>query len=100
MSQFESAQRHLSRALRRLETVLERRLTQPPGAAGEPHPRALGTEGEELARNVGALRAECDRLSEALSEAQHDNSTLREVSAHVAQRLDGSIVDLDRLLGS
>jgi len=98
MSQFETAQRHLSRALRRLETVLEQRLSQPVGAAagsGAPAPALaqLGAERDDLLE-------QCERLSAALSEAQHDNRTLREVSSHVAQRLDGSIVELDRLLGS
>jgi len=96
MSQFETAQRHLSRALRRLETVLEQRLSQPVGAAagsGAPALAQLGAERDDLLE-------QCERLSAALSEAQHDNRTLREVSSHVAQRLDGSIVELDRLLGS
>ncbi|MCC2663806.1 MAG: hypothetical protein K0S35_1728 [Geminicoccaceae bacterium] len=103
MSQFETAQRHLSRALRRLETALERRLSRPPGGGDGIDPRALAdidAERDELARNLDVLRDECDRLSAALSEAQQDNRTLREVSGHVAQRLDGSIVELDRLLGS
>jgi FtsZ-binding cell division protein ZapB len=97
MSQFETAQRHLSRALRRLETVLEQRLFQTPGSApGGPDGRAIAALGAER----DELREQCERLSAALSEAQHDNRTLREVSSHVAQRLDGSIVELDRLLGS
>ena len=45
------------------------------------------------------LREQCDRLTAALAEAQQDNRTLREMSGHVAQRLEGSIVELDRLLG-
>ena len=36
----------------------------------------------------------------AKSEAQQDNRTLREVNGQVAQRLDSSIAELDRLLGS
>jgi hypothetical protein len=103
MSQFETAQRHLSRALRRLETALERRLSRPSGGGDGIDPRTLadiGAERDELAHNLGVLREQCDRLSAALAEAQQDNHTLREVSGRVAQRLDGSIVELDRLLGS
>jgi ABC-type phosphate transport system auxiliary subunit len=103
MSQFETAQRHLSRALRRLETALERRLSRPAGGGDGIDSRALGeigAERDELARQFEMLRDQCDRLSAALSEAQQDNRTLREVSGRVAQRLDGSIVELDRLLGS
>jgi hypothetical protein len=103
MSQFETAQRHLSRALRRLETALERRLSRPHDGGDGVDPRALadiGAERDELARNLGVLREQCDRLGAALAEAEQDNRTLREVSGHVAQRLDGSIVELDRLLGS
>jgi hypothetical protein len=105
MSQFETAQRHLTRALGRLEAALGRRVSEPPGGSvgGGPDSGALArvnADRDELARNLGVLREQCDRLSVALSEAQHDNRTLREVSGHVAQRLDGSIVELDRLLGS
>jgi hypothetical protein len=96
MSQFETAQRHLSRALRRLETVLEQRLSATPGASGGSDAPALAALGAER----DALLKRCERLNAALSEAQHDNRTLREVSSQVAQRLDGSIVELDRLLGS
>ena len=60
----------------------------------------LSAERDELARNVGVLRDQCDRLTAALAEAQQDSRALREMSGHVAQRLDGSIVELDRLLGS
>ena len=96
MSQFETAQRHLSRALRRLETVLEQRWSPAAGVAGGSDAPAL----DELGAERDALLAQCERLNAALSEAQHDNRTLREVSSQVAQRLDGSIVELDRLLGS
>jgi ubiquinone biosynthesis protein UbiJ len=95
MSDLETAQRHLNRALRRLESALARRVTRAPGDGA-------GTDEQTLARHaedVSALRSECDRLSMALGEAQHDNRSLREVSAHIAQRLDGSIAELDRLLG-
>ena len=44
------------------------------------------------------LRSECDRLSAALSEIQRDHRNLREVTSHVAQRIDGSIAEIDRLL--
>jgi hypothetical protein len=97
MSQFETAQRHLTRALKRLEAALEQRVSAPPdGSGGGPGSGALA----RISAERDALREQCDRLSVALSEAQHDSRTLREVSGHVAQRLDGSIVELDRLLGS
>ena len=47
---------------------------------------------------VGTLQAECDRLSTALSEAEREQKSLRAVSEDVAQRLDGSIDELNRLL--
>ena len=59
-----------------------------------------GAEQAALARDVALLRDQCDRLSVALNEAQHDNRTLREVNQQVAKRLDSSIVELDRLIGS
>jgi Domain of unknown function (DUF4164) len=99
MSQLETAQRHLNRALRRLESALERRLTR--GGNGEAAPRAEGGgTHEDVNRNLAMLRDQCDRLSVALNEAQHDNRTLREVNGQVTRRLDSSIAELDRLLGS
>ena len=103
MSQLEAAQRHLTRALRRLEVVLEQRVSRAPGDPAGADPRAfaqLGAERDQLARNLAALREQHDRLSAALSETQHDNRALREVNGRVARRLDGSIGELDRLLGS
>lgn len=95
MSQLETAQRHLSRALRRLETALERKLSQSGNGAAAP-----SAEHTTLARDVALLRDQCDRLSVALNEAQHDNRSLRQVNDDVARRLDSSIAELDRLLGS
>jgi hypothetical protein len=103
MSQMEAAQRHLSRALRRLEAALEHRLAgTAPGPAGS-DPRALSAisaERDELARNVAVLHEQCERLSVALNEAQHDARTLREMNGHIGRRLEGSIAELDGMLGS
>ena len=96
MSQMEAAQRHLSRALRRLEAALEHRLNR---SASEPA-GAVSAERDELAHNLAVLHEQCERLSVALSEAQHDNRTLREMNGHIGRRLEGSIAELDRLLGS
>jgi chromosome segregation ATPase len=93
MAELEAAQRHLSNALQRLQTALERR---PSGTMGV-HAQA-GERRDDLARHVGVLRSECDRLSAALSEAQRDNENLRRVSSQVAKRLDSSIAEIDRLL--
>jgi hypothetical protein len=98
MSQLETAQRHLSRALKRLEAALERKLSQP-GNGAAAHPTS-DVDQTALARDVALLREQCDRLSVALNEAQHDNRTLREVNQQVAKRLDSSIIELDRLIGS
>lgn len=103
MTEVEVAQKHLEQALRRLESAVARRVQRPPGDAGGNDGAAfaeLAAERDHLARDVSALRHECDRLSGALSEAQHDNRTLREVTGQVAERLDRSIAEIDRLLGS
>jgi len=47
---------------------------------------------------VTVLRNECDRLSNALREAEGERRSLQEVTDTVARRLDGSIGELDRLL--
>ena len=101
MSQLEAAQQHLAEALRRLENALMRRLTE--GGAGAPADyerrlAALTAERNDLARDVGMLRGECDRLSAALSDVQRDHRNLRDVTGHVARRIDGSIAEIDRLL--
>ncbi|MGH6914398.1 MAG: hypothetical protein ACREH3_11915 [Geminicoccales bacterium] len=101
MSEFATAQQHLAEALRRLEAAVARRLMRPPSAAGSGDPQVLEqltAERDDLVRNVGMLRSECDRLSAALSDMQRDHRNLREVTSHVAQRIDGSIAEIDRLL--
>ena len=101
MSQLEAAQQHLANALRRLENALTHRLTQDGVGAPADYERrlaALTAERNELARDVGMLRGECDRLSAALSEIQRNHHNLRDVTGHVARRIDGSIAEIDRLL--
>jgi chromosome segregation ATPase len=101
MSQLEAAQRHLTQALERLEDALALRLAQPPAGTPADYQRAFAeitAERNDLARDVRALRNECDRLSEALSEMQRDNDDLRAATGQVARRIDGSIAEIDRLL--
>ena len=101
MSEFETAQQHLAEALRRLESAVAKRLMRPPPPVGTGDLRGLQqltAERDDLARDVAVLRSECDRLSAALSEVQRDHRNLREVTSHVAQRIDGSIAEIDRLL--
>jgi hypothetical protein len=101
MSEFATAQQHLAEALRRLESAVAKRLMRPPPAAGAGGSQALQqltAERDDLARDVAVLRSECDRLSAALSEVQRDHRNLREVTGDVAQRIDGSIAEIDRLL--
>jgi hypothetical protein len=103
MSEFEKARAHLAEALKRLETALARRSMRPPagvGSGGQRGLEQLEAERDGLARDVGMLRGECDRLSAALSEMQRDNRNLREVTGQVARRIDGSIAEIDRLLGA
>jgi hypothetical protein len=101
MSEIETAQQHLARALKRLETAVARRLMRPPSAGAADYGRAAdGTTAgpDEMARDVDLLRRECDRLSAALGEVQREHRNLREVTSHVAERIDGSIAEIDRLL--
>jgi ubiquinone biosynthesis protein UbiJ len=101
MSQLQTAQQRLAQALRRLENALARRLTQNLSAAPAEYQRALAAitaERDDLARDVGMLRSECDRLSAALSEMQRDHRNLRDLTGRVARRIDGSIAEIDRLL--
>jgi predicted nucleic acid-binding Zn-ribbon protein len=103
MSQLQAAQQHLTEALRRLENALVRRLMQVGSGAPAEVERAfavLTAERDDLARDLAMLRGECDRLSAALSEIQRDHRNLREATGHVAQRIDGSIAEIDHLLGA
>jgi hypothetical protein len=79
MAELEAAEQHLSAALARLQSALNRRLVRGGGAP-------LTGEQADLAEEVIALRDEC--------------YTLREVTGHVVRRLDGSVEELDRLIGS
>ncbi len=98
MAELETAQRHLSDALKRLEAAVARRLSAAPSAEYERAVEQLGAERDTLARDVAVLRSECDRLSEALRETEEENRAIRETTDAVARRLDGSIHDIDRLL--
>jgi chromosome segregation ATPase len=93
MSQLEAAQQHLAEALRRLENALAHRLAQ-----GAPGPADYERRLAAVTAERNMLRGECDRLSAALSETQRDHRNLRDVTAHVARRIDGSIAEIDRLL--
>ena len=94
MSQLEAARKRLAEALTRLDNALTQRLAQ--GGAGGPEDwqRRLATVTQE--RDM--LRNECDRLSAALSETQRDHRKLRDLTGHVARRIDGSIAEIDRML--
>lgn len=101
MAELEAAKGRLIEALRRLEGALAARFAQPPPGSAAENQRALAritAERDALARDLGVLRSECDRLSAALGETERDNHNLRDVTTHVAQRLNGSISELDRLL--
>jgi prefoldin subunit 5 len=103
MSQLQTAQQHLTEALRRLENALARRLMQVGSGTPADFQRAfaaLTAERDDLARDVDMLRTECDRLSAALSEIQRENRNLRDATGNVAQRIDGSIAEIDHLLGA
>lgn len=107
MGELEAAQRHLTEALRRLESALARRLSAGGGGAGNGHAAAVGSpelseiiaERNGLIDDVGELRHECERLQGALDEAVRDREQVRDAADGVARRLDTSIEELDRLLG-
>lgn len=100
MATLEEAEKSLNQALERLETALKRRLVKANG--GEP-PRSLSGSDQEhdaLRRDVAALGTECERLRAELHEVREENRSLREASTTVASRLDGSIAEIDRILGN
>ncbi|MEL6961215.1 MAG: DUF4164 family protein [Pseudomonadota bacterium] len=98
MSALKIAEQHLHEALSRLEQVMARRL-----AAADPDQAAvvnrLTQERDALARDIGQLQAECERLGEALKSAERDHEDMKETTGVVARRLDTSIEELDRMIG-
>ncbi len=100
MAELQTAQRHLSDALKRLEAALTRRLAAAPISEYERALDAVTAERDALARDVAVLRSECDRLSAALREAEEENQAIRETTDAVVRRLDGSIHEIDKLLES
>lgn len=89
MSSLDAAARRLQRALDRLESAVAR------GARLE---GGDGPADAALVAEVEALRAECARLNEALEEARREHQQLRRVTDQVAERLDGTIAEIDELL--
>ncbi len=98
MSALEIAEQHLNEALARLEQVMARRL-----AAADPDQAAvidrLSGERDTLLRDVENLRAECERLGEALKTTQSEHDDIKATTEKVANRLDSSIEELDRMIG-
>jgi predicted RNase H-like nuclease (RuvC/YqgF family) len=98
MSALKIAEQHLNEALSRLEQVMARRL-----AATDPDQAAvvnrLTQERDALVRDVDLLRAECERLGEALKSAEREHGDMKETTGMVARRLDNSIEELDRMIG-
>lgn len=98
MSSLDTAQRRLDDALERLQASLTRRLSGTSDGDAESALRAATAERDALARDMAELRSECERLREALREAEAEKRSLREVTGTIAARLDGSISEIDRLL--
>jgi len=98
MSALKIAEHHLNEALSRLEQVMARRL-----AAADPDQAAvihrLTGERDALQHDVDGLRAECERLGEALKMMEREHDDMKTATGQVASRLDSSIDELDRMIG-
>jgi chromosome segregation ATPase len=98
MSALDIAEHHLNEALTRLERVMARRL-----AAADPNQAAaidrLTSERDAMLGEIESLKAECARLSDALETVEAERDALRKASGEAAARLDGSIKELDRMIG-
>ncbi len=72
-------------------------------AAADPDQAAvinrLSGERDALLHDVDGLRAECERLGEALKTTQHEQDGIKTTTEQVANRLDNSIEELDRMIG-
>ncbi len=83
MSRLEAAERRLDDAIARFETALA---------------KAGGRDVLVSADAGSALKDECVRLGDALSEVRRRNDELRELSRDAATRLDDAIAQIDLLL--
>lgn len=72
-------------------------------AAADPDQAAvinrLTHERDALVRDVESLRSECERLGTELKSVESERDTIKEATGRVASRLDGSIEELDRMIG-
>ncbi|MEZ5932724.1 MAG: hypothetical protein R3F54_12335 [Alphaproteobacteria bacterium] len=59
----------------------------------------LTNERDALSEDVERLRAECERLSEALATLESEHDDVKRTTGQVATRLDSSIDELDRMIG-
>lgn len=98
MSALQIAEQHLNEALSRLEQVMSRRL-----AAADPDQvsviERLAAERDALVQDVEGLRGECERMAEALQDAEREQKAIKDTTEQVANRLDSSIDELDRMIG-
>ena len=82
----------------RLETVMAKRL-----AAADPDQAAaitrLTEERDALLLDVEGLRAECERLGEALQTSEREHMAMRGIAEQAAAKLDSSIDEIDRMIG-
>lgn len=85
MSDLNTARRRLEDSVSKLEAAVASSRPPSDGEAG-------------LMRELAALRAECERLNEALAKAHEERGAVREASERVAERLDGTIAELDSIL--
>lgn len=83
MSRLEAAERRLDDALARFETVLA---------------KAGGRDALAEAVESTALKDECVKLSDALTDVRRRNDELKSLSRDAATRLDDAIAQIDLLL--
>ena len=103
MATLDEARTRLEKAVDQLDGAITTSLQD--SAGDDPTARAattekLESERDELKRNAEALRADHDKLSLALREAQENYAAAQVVNEAVAGRLDEALVRLKTVLES
>jgi chorismate mutase len=98
MSALKIAEHHLTEAVTRLEHALAERVAHA-GPGQRVRIQKLTEERDALARDIAALRQECERLSGKLAAAEREQAVLRELTSGAVQQLDEQIAGINRMIG-
>lgn len=98
MSELKQAQERLEAALERLERAARDQAARDQSDEGRAQARAAMAADGALRRELEELRQRCRHLEDELAAASNKREVVREALDDAADRLDGSISEIDTLL--